>query len=141
MKWITLVFFALTFSFAGAQISSDPRYEIMKCTAPKLGTLWASFGHLMRSGEDQLIYFPTEIIWIPQDGTSSQRRVYWTLDEALTVPISVGANRFSLQFKLGSAEHQVRLIRYADLAHSFLGSWQSKTEGREIFDEIACTIH
>ncbi|HRO68466.1 MAG TPA: hypothetical protein PL182_12925 [Pseudobdellovibrionaceae bacterium] len=141
MKWITFFFFALALSSAKAQLSSDPRYELMKCTAPKLGTLWASFGHLIRSGEDQMIYFPTEIVWIPQGETASQRRVYWTLDEALTVPISVGPNRFSLQFKMGSTDHQIRLIRYADLAHSFLGSWQSTTDGREIFDEIACTIH
>ncbi|MBX3039094.1 MAG: hypothetical protein KF789_00130 [Bdellovibrionaceae bacterium] len=141
MKWIAFVFIALSISSAQAQLASEPRHELMKCTAPQHGTLWASFGHLMRSGENHLIHFPTEIVWIPQGETTPLRNLYWTLDEALTVPVSVGPHRFSMQFKMGEAEHYIRLIRYGNLAHSFLGSWQSTSEGREIFDEIACSLH
>jgi hypothetical protein len=150
MKTLLLTF-CLTLGFALPQANALPLpmpvakpFELMKCTSQKNGTLWMSFGHLLRSGEDQLIYFPTEIVLFAKDYTS--RQVFMKLDEALKVEVNVGPGRIRLNFTTHKENGKTRqeyitLIQSVkDNPNAFLGNWSATEEGGDtVMDLAACS--
>jgi hypothetical protein len=119
-------------------------FELVKCTSQKNGTLWMSFGHLLRSGEDQLVYFPTEIALFAKGYTS--RQVFLNLDEALKVEVAVGPGRIRLNFTTRKENGTTRR-EYLTLIQSvrgnpsaFMGNWSATEEGGEaVMDLVACS--
>ncbi len=129
-----LVFAALLVSpFANA-------FELMKCTSQKNGTLFASFGHLYRSGDTKATTFPAEIVVLKGDQTV--RLLYPTVDEALKVNIETRERSIHMDFAAGTTKHLLQLLMYDPrLSNSFLGNWiVTSADGRETADLVACTV-
>lgn len=128
-----LLFAALTLSpIANA-------FELMKCTSQKNGTIFASFGHLMRSGSDVITTFPTEIVVLK--GEQTTRLLYPNLESALKVNIETRPRSIHIDFVAGTTKHLLQLLMYDPRnTNSFLGNWTvTAADGTESADLIACT--
>lgn len=145
--WIlSAVFLASAGASSAAPIGNPPpprRFELAKCTAPKHGTLWASFGHLMTSDSEAITYFPTELAVFAPDLTS--RLVYPTLDEALKVDLQVGSGRVHLAFRVphGSStrSHLLQLMQYDPrIDNAYIGNWIVTENGAESYDQVSCSL-
>lgn len=122
------------------------QFELMKCTAPKIGTLWVSFGRLFHSDEPQATYFPTEIAFFGAApvATASFRKVYLSVPEALKVDLSVGPGHMHFGFVNANNEdtHLLQIMQYdMRLPHAYLGNWTYTTkDGKTVMDLAACSL-
>ncbi len=122
----------------------EKRFELMKCTSLKNGTLWASFGRLYRSGVEEVIIFPTEIIVFAKDLNS--RLLFPKLDDSLKIKVTYGHGRMSMEFSVptdtGMRNHVFRLMQYnPSVNNAFVGSWLVTEDGKtEINDEVWCSL-
>ena len=131
MKLLLLALLTMS-SFANA-------FELMKCTSQKNGTMFASFGHLMRSGSDAITTFPTEIVVLKGDQTT--RLLYPTVEQALQVNVITRPRSIHIDFSAGTTKHLLQLLMYDPrLTNSFLGNWTVSTPGQpDSSDLLACT--
>lgn len=120
------------------------RVELVKCNAGKIGTLWASFGRMWRSEDPLPKHFPTEIVLFQRDG--QYRLEFPDFREAIKIPVRVG-KVFGLEFTVATAEgtvkHKITSLQYdAEDDAGFLGNWSQirESDGKEISDQVACTV-
>jgi hypothetical protein len=120
----------------------EKAYDLIKCTAPKLGTIWASFGHVISSDDPEPRYFFTEVNVIDQSDVL-QRRRYWDHreGEAQGAVVIVRKGSMRLEFSLKEGEsHKITLISSVrNDPNSFMGNWEWKVGEDSRFDQVACT--
>jgi hypothetical protein len=120
----------------------EKAYDLIKCTAPKLGTIWASFGHVVSSDDPEPRYFFTEVNVIDQSDLL-QRRRFWDHREgeaqgAIAV-VRKGSMRLEFSLKEGES-HKITLISSVrNDPNSFMGNWEWKVGEDSRFDQVACT--
>lgn len=119
-------------------------FELMKCTGRTHGTIWASFGHLMRSDRDGVRTFPTEIVLFAPD--VSARRVFTTLEESLQVDVADRGSSVRMAFSVpkgsGEQHHLLQLLRYDPrMPNAAVGNWKVTEDGQpERHDFVACSL-
>lgn len=149
MKLATLAALAMLAVTSNAQALPAPgptepfRFELMKCTSERHGTIWASFGRLMRSGEDTITYFPTEIVVFAPDLTS--RLLFPKFEDAFKIPTSVGPGRMSMEFEVPNGAsvrtHLLQIMQYDPrIKNAYLGNWSVKEAGEEKMAAVACSL-
>lgn len=131
--------------FAFALPGPAPRekaYDLIKCTAPKLGTIWASFGHIMNSSDPEPRYFFTEVNVI-NNSDLLQRRRFWDHreGEAQGAVVVVRRGSMRLEFSVSEGEsHKITLMNTVrNDPNSFMGNWEWKVGDVSRFDQVACT--
>lgn len=142
--FVILAFFPLFAHALPKPIQPNDRpFDMMKCTSIKNGTLWVSFGHMMRSGEDKITYFPTEIALFASSFTA--RKVY-SIEEALKVNMQVELGRMRLGFTLPRGSEPARTEYITLLANdrnnpgSYMGNWAATEPGQEsVMDLVSCS--
>ena len=136
-----------TQNFAEALPAPKPqepfRFELMKCTSERHGTIWASFGRLMRSGEDTVTYFPTEIVVFSPDLTS--RLLFPKFEDAFKIPTSVGPGRMSMKFDVPNGSkirtHHLQIMQYDPrIDNAYVGNWSVTDSGDEKMGAVACSL-
>lgn len=126
--------------------TSAQAFELMKCTSRRSGTIWGSFGHLYRSGEDKVIHFPTEIVLFGSDVNG--RLLFPTLEEALKIPMTAddAVGRMHLEFSVpkgaGVQNHLLQIFRYDPRnKNGYMGNWTISEAGQpDRMDEAACSL-
>jgi hypothetical protein len=133
-------------SYASALPGPAPRekaYDLIKCTAARHGTIWASFGHIMSSSDPEPRYFFTEVSVI--DNTDAlYRRRFWDHreGEAAGAIVVIRKGGMKLEFPGAKGErHEVTLVNSVrNDPNSFMGNWELiPAAGEPIFDSVACT--
>lgn len=120
-------------------------FDLMKCTSPKNGTIWASFGHAILSGEDKVRFFPTEIVLFGKD--ISARLLFPNFKEALKEDVDVGVGRMHMGFVAVAGDrvqkNLLQIMQYDKrIMNSYIGNWTVTEEGKpEIYDQVFCTLN
>lgn len=147
MKYLGFFFILLGSLSVNALPAAAPAprlFELMKCSSLKIGTLWASFGHLRRSGSEEITYFPTEIVYFGPD--FSARMVYDKLDDALKVDVAVRSGGYHLGMEVpkgdGVTQKHLLQLRLYDprVSNAFIGNWTVSEPGKaDVMDLVACS--
>lgn len=127
-------------------------FDMLKCKSPKLGTVWASFGHLMTSDKPDPQFFTVEVGYFSSDANA--RLEYGTdyKKSMAEVPTRVAPGSGSLVFSVPvESEHGEMVERKVTLTwiqvdrrddHSFMGNAKVEQMGvPEINDLVACTLN
>lgn len=133
---------------AQADLSKAPRVEMMKCYAPENGTVWMSFGHLVRWDSDQLETFVAEVAYFPVSG-NPYRKVYWKYQESLDeIQVRVREKGLAVEFQssaeeLGQIQHVIQLVKDEKSPSSYHGNWRSTglQTGQVSNSQAGCTVH
>ncbi len=148
MKFISLILAVLVPCAHAMEIPPSQlpprRWELMKCTSEKNGTIWASFGRLYKSGQNEPVWFPTEIVLFAKD--FSYRELFPDYREALKVPVRVSPGSMSMTFLAKKGEivqtNLVQLIQYdSRIPNAFLGNWNVSEPGKpDVSDLVSCSL-
>lgn len=142
--------FAVFNSAQALPATNDPSkkpYDLLKCNSEKHGTVWASFGGVIKHDSNEREYFLTEVVYFDTKG-STFRKVFMSWEQALEqATISHGPGRFSIKFNttINGAE-QTQLIQLIVTnkytPNSFAGNWQlSESEKTDSMSSVFCTIN
>ncbi len=129
-----------------SELGEAPRHELLKCYSAEQGTVWMSFGHLIRHGSSKLETFAAEIAYFPNDGMP-YRKVYWTFQESLdAVAVRVRETGMAVEFTAEGLDrrlHKIQLIQNPKVKQSFLGNWMmtNALSGEVINGPAFCTVH
>ncbi len=138
---VLLVGVTATATGALASPQDQRRYELVKCTSERVGTVWLSFGHLIRSGGHELETFTTELVYFGNDG-HVHRKVWMDYREALKdVDVRARQSGLGVDFQTSYGErHSLTILQYSDVATAFVGNWSVKGI-RQMNDQVGCTVH
>jgi hypothetical protein len=127
-------------------------FDLLKCKSPKLGTVWASFGHVMTSENLDPQFFVVEVGYFSTDANA--RLEYGTdfkksMAEAPTrVAPGSGSMIFAVPVESEHGETVTRTIKLTWIQvdrrdeHSFMGNANVVQPGvPEINDLLACTLN
>jgi hypothetical protein len=156
MKKIVQISFLIIFLFSTIAVYAqdespaeyeDPRWSMLKCTSLLNGTIWASFGHLMTSDEDSVVYFPAEIVIFESLTAPATRLFFPDFKKAIeAVKIRVGYRKFSMEFEAPNQfsvmqKHKITLIQYPNLKNAYMGNWALIENGKsDVMADIQCQI-
>lgn len=142
MNLLAALFLAYSAFALPNPVPREKAYDLIKCTAPKLGTIWASFGHVMSSDDPEPRYFFTEVNVIDNSDILHRRR-YWDHREGESAGAVVVVRKGSirLEFSLVEGEsHKLTLLNSVrNDPNSFMGNWEWAAGGKPRFDQVACT--
>ena len=138
---IVVFFSGLAAAQAPSGIQDQRRYELVKCTSENVGTVWMSFGHLIRHGGESVETFVTEIVFFGKDGEVF-RKVWMDYREALEeVDVRARERGIGVDFTTeAGAQHRLAILQYSDIETAFVGNW-AVGGSKDLNGEAYCTVH
>jgi hypothetical protein len=123
-------------------ISVPKRFELMKCSSPKAGTLWVSFGVAYDSDHPDPMYFPTEIVYFGNNGEAPWRWKFTSIPEARQRPLFLSEGYMAMKFETSVSQHALMVVRTGpNMPNSFSGSWNvSNGDKNSYTDSADCSI-